>query len=445
MAAVAVNNTSIFFFSRFWGAKKARKRGGTGAVAVYPSKTSRNDLLDASSSVGGVAKKASVGHINRHSPVSATDTEEHSRFSQHENTNALVADDEMTGTNTHPTRKYGVLVFGAGYAAYHAAHAYISQHGKRTLGHMAVIGFGDSADCLFEPNKMDWYSHNGVDLFLDMVVTEIHTHAKLIITHTGLKFRAEKALIIASGCRPILLDDSGAFTAAQANRKQEHEQANQPQLNLFQSNNGASSAPDTTTPQNTFSTATLRGKQSNSNTDQQPDLFGMFYVRGGGTIGDERIVKVIARASTAVRGVNTGIVLGDTVEALVSAGMLVSRGLNSIVVIPHNRLMKYYCSPTLSLVYEKYFESRGIQIIKDQTCTGVMGAERVTGVQLQNGRSIPASFLLVALGRVPHIELVKTQLQLQPNSQHPGILVNEHLMSSVPGSVFFTLFSSFCA
>lgn len=131
---------------------------------------------------------------------------------------------------------------------------------------------------------------------------------------------------------------------------------------------------------------------------------------------------------------DSAVVIGGGLLALDLAYLARERGLRVTVVCPSARILTSVFDPELSRMYQEFFEAHRVRMIMNTSCetiTAQYGA--VTGVQLSSGETLMTGLALVACGVRPNVELFKGQVQLERNTQAPGILVDPFLMTSVPG------------
>ena len=127
------------------------------------------------------------------------------------------------------------------------------------------------------------------------------------------------------------------------------------------------------------------------------DLAGVHALRG------------IADADRIKAGLVSGrrlVVIGGGYIGLEVAASARLRGMNVLVVEREARLLARVASPTISVFMQDHHERQGVVF---RLATGVAGlhadADRVTGVQLSDGRIERADMALVGIGAVPNVEI----------------------------------------
>jgi NADPH-dependent 2,4-dienoyl-CoA reductase/sulfur reductase-like enzyme len=92
-------------------------------------------------------------------------------------------------------------------------------------------------------------------------------------------------------------------------------------------------------------------------------------------------------------------------------------------------LLSQLAAPELSTFFSRYCAERGIELRMNDTVATFEGSSRVEAVVTHSGDVRPCDLVVVAIGVTPDVEFLRDSgIQLGD-----GILVNQHLETSVPG------------
>jgi NAD(P)H-nitrite reductase large subunit len=122
------------------------------------------------------------------------------------------------------------------------------------------------------------------------------------------------------------------------------------------------------------------------------------------------------------------VVIGGGLIGISVAEALVKRGVDVTVVEMKERILNTILDRQASLMAEEVLARAGVEIIAGDTVIDINGKERVEGVVLDNGESVPCDFVLVAIGVSPRPELA-LDAKLRVNR---GIVVDHHMATSHP-------------
>ena len=131
----------------------------------------------------------------------------------------------------------------------------------------------------------------------------------------------------------------------------------------------------------------------------------------------QAIIRACGRAKHVV-------VIGASFIGLEVAAALRHRNLDVTVVAPESRPLERVLGPALGDYIRKLHESRGVVF---QLSTKPVRIDE-KGVQLENGVSLPADFVVIGVGVRPRLDLAQ-QAGLKIDR---GVMVNEYLETSVP-------------
>ncbi|WP_300156912.1 FAD-dependent oxidoreductase [Solidesulfovibrio sp.] len=119
-----------------------------------------------------------------------------------------------------------------------------------------------------------------------------------------------------------------------------------------------------------------------------------------------------------------GLIGMETCEALVTAGM-------DVTVVEALPQILGFLDPELALVVEKHARSKGAKILTGVGLAAILGRDgKATGVRLADGRELPASLVVMAIGVAPNTALAKgAGLALGATG---GVVVDRHMRTSDP-------------
>ena len=134
--------------------------------------------------------------------------------------------------------------------------------------------------------------------------------------------------------------------------------------------------------------------------------------------------KMLAAAKTHKRAV----VIGGGLLGLEAAWGLKQRGMSVALVHLMPTLMERQLDAAAGQMLQRDLDRRGIAFFTDGQTEEITGTEHAEGVQLADGRFVPADLVVLAIGIRPNIDLAK-QAQLEVNR---GIVVTDDMRTSDP-------------
>jgi NADPH-dependent 2,4-dienoyl-CoA reductase/sulfur reductase-like enzyme/nitrite reductase/ring-hydroxylating ferredoxin subunit len=137
------------------------------------------------------------------------------------------------------------------------------------------------------------------------------------------------------------------------------------------------------------------------------------------SLADSR--AIIAAARTAKRAV----VIGASFIGLEAAASLRARGIEVTVVAPEDRPLVKVLGPELGDFLRAFHEEHGVTFRLGRKPASIEEGE----VRLDDGASLPADLVVMGVGVRPRLDLAQGAGLAVDN----GVLVNEHLETSVPG------------
>ncbi|MHC1788861.1 FAD-dependent oxidoreductase [Solidesulfovibrio sp.] len=144
------------------------------------------------------------------------------------------------------------------------------------------------------------------------------------------------------------------------------------------------------------------------------------------SLADADGLRAVAAASKGGQAVivGGGLIGMETCEALAEAGMAVT----VVEALPH---ILSFLDPELALLVENHARAKGATIVTGVGISEILGQDgKVTGVRLADGRELPCSLVVMAIGVSPNVALAKAAgLTLGATG---GIAVNEYMRTSDP-------------
>jgi len=157
----------------------------------------------------------------------------------------------------------------------------------------------------------------------------------------------------------------------------------------------------------------------------RPPIAGMDLpgVENCWTLGDARRVAEGARAGSRVVLMGAGFIGCIVLEALAN------RGVELTVIEMGERMLPRMMDDTGGDMIQRWCESKGVRVLTGARVAAVVADNGALALSLENGESLPADFVVCATGVSPNVDfLAGTGIEIED-----GVLVNEHLQSSVPG------------
>jgi len=125
------------------------------------------------------------------------------------------------------------------------------------------------------------------------------------------------------------------------------------------------------------------------------------------------------------------VVIGGGLLGLEAAAGLAAKGMKTTVVHLMPTLMERQLDPNAAYLLQKAIEKRGIEILTSANTNAILGDDKVEAVRLEDGRTLPADLVVMAVGIRPHTALAK-EAGLEVKR---GIVVDDCLRTSDP-SIF---------
>ncbi len=113
-----------------------------------------------------------------------------------------------------------------------------------------------------------------------------------------------------------------------------------------------------------------------------------------------------AMADDFVAGRNL-VVIGGGYIGLEAAAVACKRGLTATLVHTRARILRRVAGVETANAIREMHRAHGVEILEDIGITRVLGEGRVSGVELANGRILPADFIVVGIGVDPRTDLAE--------------------------------------
>src|SRR5215468_5510725 len=134
---------------------------------------------------------------------------------------------------------------------------------------------------------------------------------------------------------------------------------------------------------------------------------------------------VNAMLAAAAKG-GRAVVIGGGLLGLEAAAGLAAKGMKTTVIHLMPVLMERQLDPNAAYLLRKAIEKRGIEVLTEANTNAILGDAWVEAVRLEDGRTLPADLVVMAVGIRPHTALAK-DAGLKVNR---GIVVDDLLRTS---------------
>ena len=148
------------------------------------------------------------------------------------------------------------------------------------------------------------------------------------------------------------------------------------------------------------------------------DLPNVFYLR---SLADSR--KIREKAASFKQAV----VIGGGFIGMEVASVLSQKNIDTSLIIREDRVWSRVFTRAMSEFFERYYLSRGVKLLKNESVASLQGGERID-VSLLSGRKISCDMVVAGVGAAPVTDLfAKSGLDIEN-----GIAVNEYLETNQP-------------
>lgn len=101
------------------------------------------------------------------------------------------------------------------------------------------------------------------------------------------------------------------------------------------------------------------------------------------------------------------VVIGGGLLGLEAAAGLALKGMTTTVLHLMPTLMERQLDPNAAYLLKKAIEKRGIEVLTEANTAAILGSDKVEAVKLQDGRTLPADLVVMAVGIRPNAALAK--------------------------------------
>jgi len=149
------------------------------------------------------------------------------------------------------------------------------------------------------------------------------------------------------------------------------------------------------------------------------DLPNVFYLR---SLSDSREIR--ERATNSKQAV----VIGGGFIGMEVASVLSQKNIETSLIIREDRVWSRVFTPAMSEFFERYYFSRGVKLVKNESIASLQGSDRLE-VSLSSGPKISCDMVVAGVGATAATELFTTSGLAVEN----GIVVNEYLETGQAG------------
>lgn len=132
----------------------------------------------------------------------------------------------------------------------------------------------------------------------------------------------------------------------------------------------------------------------------------------------------------AIKNSKRGVCVGAGTIGMEVAASATARGVEMTVVEAAERPLPRLTGTRAADALRRAFEEKGVRFVFGEEATGIVGEDAVVGVVTNDGREVPADFVVLGLGVALNVDLARhAGLEFDPGA---GVLVNEFLQTSDP-------------
>ena len=149
------------------------------------------------------------------------------------------------------------------------------------------------------------------------------------------------------------------------------------------------------------------------------DLPNVFYLR---SLDDSQKIR------TSADSCKHAVVLGGGFIGMEVAAVLAQKNIETTLVLREDRVWSCVFTASMSEFFERYYTSRGVQLLKRESVVRLEGKDRVSAAVLSSGRKISCEMVVAGVGAAPVSELFANSSLVVEN----GVAVNEYLETKQP-------------
>jgi NADPH-dependent 2,4-dienoyl-CoA reductase/sulfur reductase-like enzyme len=149
------------------------------------------------------------------------------------------------------------------------------------------------------------------------------------------------------------------------------------------------------------------------------ELANIFYLR---SLQDSENIRLKAAMATQA------VVIGGGFIGMEVASVLAQKNIHTTMIIREDRVWSRVFTPEMSAFFERYYATRGVQILKQASIAALEGKDTVSSVILASGGKIPCDMVVAGVGAAP----VTQPFGESGIAIDDGIRVNEYLESNQP-------------
>lgn len=147
---------------------------------------------------------------------------------------------------------------------------------------------------------------------------------------------------------------------------------------------------------------------------------GLYYLR---SVADSSLIR------DRSQGARQAAVIGGGFIGMEAASVLSRKGVETTLALPEERVWERFFTPEMSQFFEKYYEDRGVRLLRKARVNSISEAGKRVRATLKSGDEIEADLIVAGIGAVPATELFEgAGLRIDH-----GIAVNEYLETGIEG------------
>jgi NADPH-dependent 2,4-dienoyl-CoA reductase/sulfur reductase-like enzyme len=150
------------------------------------------------------------------------------------------------------------------------------------------------------------------------------------------------------------------------------------------------------------------------------NLPNVFYLR---SLDDSRKIR------TSAESCKQAVVVGGGFIGMEVAAVLAQKNIETTLIVREDRVWSRVFTASMSEFFERYYISRGVQVLKQEGVVRLEGKDRVSAAVLTSGRKVSCDMVVAGVGAIPVLELFTNSGLVVEN----GIVVNEYLETNQPG------------